>query len=298
MKILMNRKPVEGPWGGGNLFVKAFHQHGKHFGHKIVNEFSDDIDLIFMQDPRYSELGISINEIIKYKNWKPTTKVVHRVNECDARKNTNDVDHLLRECSKFTDKTIFVSNWMKEYHTTRGWLCGDTDVVINGVDHNIFKPGEKIQNKKVNIVAHHWSNNFMKGFDVYQKIDEFVGSNQDFTFTYIGRQNGTFKNTKIVDPLFGAELGDELGRYDLYISASRHDPGPNHILESLACKIPTYVHKDGGGCVEFAGEDMCFSDFDDLLKIIQSKKYNNNSFATHSWEKCMIECFEVIESLV
>ena len=39
-------------------------------------------------------------------------------------------------------------------------------------------------------------------------------------------------------------------------------------------------------------------DFDDLLKIIQSKKYNNNSFVTHSWEKCMIECFEIIESLV
>jgi glycosyltransferase involved in cell wall biosynthesis len=298
MKILMNRKPVDGPWGGGNLFVKAFYEHGKRFGHQIVSEFSDDIDLIFVQDPRYSELGISINEVLKYKNWKPNTKIVHRVNECDARKNTNDIDHLLRECSKFTDKTIFVSNWMREYHTTRGWLCGDTSVVINGVDHNIFKPGEKIQNKKVNIVAHHWSNNFMKGFDVYQKIDEFVGDNQDFTFTYIGRQNGTFKNTKIVEPLFGAELGNELGRYDLYISASRHDPGPNHILESLACKIPTYVHKDGGGCVEFAGEDMCFSDFDDLLKIIKSKKYNNNSFATHSWEKCMIECFEIIESMV
>jgi hypothetical protein len=32
--------------------------------------------------------------------------------------------------------------------------------------------------------------------------------------------------------MFGKELGDELGKYDVYASASRFDPGPNHIIES------------------------------------------------------------------
>ena len=41
----------------------------------------------------------------------------------------------------------------------------------------------KINNKKVNIVTHHWSDNYLKGFDVYDKLDEFVKENNDFTFT-------------------------------------------------------------------------------------------------------------------
>ena len=110
MKILINRKPVQGPWGGGNLFVSAFCEYMKNIGHTVVHKFEYNIDLIFIQDPRYDELRISINEIIAYKKLKPLTKIIHRVNECDARKETSNIDALLRECSEFTDKTVFVSN--------------------------------------------------------------------------------------------------------------------------------------------------------------------------------------------
>ena len=298
MKIMINRKPVDGPWGGGNKFVKAFYELGASRGHEIVKEFSNNIDVIFLQDPRPSELGISINNALAYRTSFPSTKIIQRINECDARKNTNFMDQMLNQCSQHIDFTVFVSNWMEKYHTERGWACKKTAVVYNGVEHNVFKPNEKINNGKINIVAHHWSNNVMKGFDIYNKIDKFVGQNDDFTFTYIGRENGTFKNTKIVSPLFGEALGKELGRYDLYISASRHDPGPNHILESLACKIPTYVHKDGGGSVEFAGKDMCFENFEELSKIILSKKYNKNTLNPVAWEECLDTYFSIIENLL
>ena len=292
MKILMNRKPRHGPWGGGNHFVKAFYECGKNLGHEVVSRLSDDIDIIFMQDPRYDELGISINEIIRYKQWNPDTQIVHRVNECDARKNTSDIDTLLCECSKFTDKTIFVSEWMKEYHLSRGWVCKNTDVIINGVNQDIFKPNEKIDNGKVSIVAHHWSNHSMKGFDIYEEIDNFVDNNNEFTFTYIGRENDTFKNTKVIPPLFGEELGQELGRYDFYISASRYDPGPNHILEALACKIPTYVHADGGGAVEFAGQSHAYETMQELINILLKKEYHENEFRLVTWNECISKVYE------
>ena len=46
----------------------------------------------------------------------------------------------------------------------------------------------------------------MKGFDFYNQLDEFVGENDEFTFTYIGREIGSFKNTNVVEPLFGEAL--------------------------------------------------------------------------------------------
>ena len=66
-KILINRAPVSGPWGGGNNFVKALHAYAPKHGFNIANRLEDDIDLIFMIDPRYDDMGISVNEISRYK---------------------------------------------------------------------------------------------------------------------------------------------------------------------------------------------------------------------------------------
>jgi len=298
MKVLINRKPVDGPWGGGNLLVRALCEKLPQYGIEIVHQFSDDIDIIFMQDPRHSDLKISVNEILKYKNFRRSVKIVHRVNECDARKGTEDMDTLLRECSKHTSHTIFVSNWMKEYHTNRGWFCGENDVIYNGVDLDHFQPQEKINNNKINIVTHHWSNNRMKGFDVYEAIDQFVGNNLDkFTFTYVGRELGTFKNATVISPKFGKNLGDELAQYDVYVSGTKFDPGPNHILESLACEIPTYVHSNSGGAVEFAGDDHTFNTIEQLFDLLKEKKFKKNSMIPYSWDACIQRYADIIEGL-
>ena len=58
-KILINRKPVEGPWGGGNNFVRAIHEFASKHGFVTTNTLEHDIDLIFMIDPRYDDLKIS-----------------------------------------------------------------------------------------------------------------------------------------------------------------------------------------------------------------------------------------------
>jgi len=290
MKILINRKPVEGPWGGGNLFVRAFCDVIKSKGNEVVHKLEDNLDFIFMQDPRYSDLGISVNEIIEYKRKNPNTKVIHRVNECDARKGTHDMDKLLKACSRHTDHTIFVSEWIRQYHLKKGWECDSTSVVYNGVNLEHFRARDKIENGKVNIVTHHWSDNPLKGQDIYEELDEWAGNNEGFTFTYIGRTKARFHHSKLIAPLHGAELGKELSRYDVYVSASRFDPGPNHVIESLACEIPTYVHCDGGGSTEFAGKHNVYKNHRALVQLItrdfKEQKYFSN-LAPYSWEDCM-----------
>ena len=271
----------------------------KKKGHTVVHTIEPGIDLIFLQDPRYSELGISINEIVAYKHLNPATKIIHRVNECDARKGTKDVDDLLRTCSSYTDLTVFVSGWMKNYHKNLGWNCPKNTFVHNGVNSKHFYPcpvGKKIKNGKINVVAHHWSNNRMKGFDIYEAMDRLVASDSRFTFTYIGRDLGTFDNTTLVPPTHGKDLGELLSTFDVYISGTLNDPGPNHILESISCGLPTYVLNKGGGAVEFAGIEHSFQDFDELVSIL-SGKLELNSYKPSSWEKCMEKYHELIEGL-
>jgi hypothetical protein len=71
-------------------------------------------------------------------------------------------------------------------------------------------------------------------------------------------------------------LGEELGKYDICVNATRFDPGPNSVIEPICCGLPTYVHVDGGGAVEFAGNDHTFSSTDELQRILLNKNFVAN----------------------
>ncbi len=292
MKILLNRKIVNGPWGGGNKFVKNFFKFGTKNNNEIVNQFHKDIDVIHLQDLHADELGIDINAALRYKHeFNPKVKLIHRVNDMDLGRYDSKPwrDDLYLKCSHYLDATVFVSEWTKEFFMNKGWACKQNFVISNGVDKEIFYPAPQLKknNGKINIVTHHWSRNKGKGFDIYEKIDEFVKNNPDFTFTYIGRERGTFKNSSVISPIFGKELGEELTKYDLYISASEYENCPNHILESLSCEIPTYACALGGASLGIVGNEHVFKDWQELENIILSKSYLKNTYKVQSWEDCI-----------
>ena len=68
------------------------------------------------------------------------------------------------------------------------------------------------------LVTHHWGGNYMKGFDVYSKLDNLLSSkelNKHINFTYIGNlpKNFYFRNSTHIQPLSGRELAKELSNH-------------------------------------------------------------------------------------
>ena len=299
--IFINRNVVEGPWGGGNQFVRAFFEKANRRNYNIVTGIQPKLDVIMMVDPRWDDqTKFSYKEARKYKLMFPKTKLVFRVNECDKRKGeVNVIDPFIRELSEISDLTIFVSSWVRDLHVQNGIKFNKSTFIHNGVDNEVFKPSHKLSDidGKIHIVTHHWSNNPFKGHDIYKKIDAYVADVPNVTFTYIGRSHDILPNSRIVKPLYGHELGKELGRYDVYISGSRWDPGPNHVLESLSCGLPTYVHVDGGGSVELAGADHAYDEVESLLDMISQKSYSMNTCSIMSWDQCIDRYFDEIDKL-
>lgn len=298
MKILINRVPQNGPWGGGNQFLKAFFEYTPNYNIQLGTRINQSYDAIFIIDVRADELGVGFPEIQRYKLLKPNTKILGRINECDARKGEqNVIDPMLLSCSEYNDFTFFVSDWMRDYHVSRGWKCANTEVIYNGVDKTIFRPNQKLNNGKTNIVTAHWSSNKFKGYDVHEWLDKFVGQNSEkFTYTFIGRHQNNFRFTRHIEPLWGNELGAELGKYDICINGSRCDPGPNSVIESISCGLPTYVHEHGGGAVEFAGNDHVYHDVDDLVSFLNSP--TKNSWAPDDWQTCIEAYVKRIKEVV
>jgi len=302
MKTLyVNRAPVDGPWGGGNNFIKAVYKYAATFGYQIVDKIINDVDVILITDPRYDDVKkFSMNEAIRYKQAFPKTKVVYRVNECDKRKGeTEIIDPLIRETSKNSDLTIFVSKWLQDLHEMSNIVYKKSAIIHNGVDKELFKKYNKLSeiDGKIHLVTHHWSNNPFKGHDVYKEIDKMIADEPNITFTYIGRSHDVLDHSKVIRPLHGEELAKCLSIHDIYISGSRFDPGPNHVLESLACELPTYVHKDGGGGVELAGADHSFDNVLDLFEMIKERKVTHNNVTVESWRSCMKLYFAELDRL-
>jgi len=284
MKVFINRKLRRNPWGGGIHFATGFADYLSSLGHKVTTQYEDDVDIILMIDPRDDEGFGDINQLIQYKNFLITknriVKVVHRINDSDVPRGTNFLVDLNIKANKAiaADQTIFISDWLKSHYVERGF-SKDSQVIRNGCNPHWFYPQPKEKNEKISVVTHHWSDNFNKGFDAYIEIDKKLSLYSDIEFTYIGRYYKEYqpKNTKIVSPLYGKELGDELRKHDVYITAARWEACGMHHIEASACGLPVVYHKDGGGINEMClNHGIMINDCKEAIDAIRYAYKNKN----------------------
>lgn len=263
MKVSIGSKIVEGPWGGGNLFAVNLRNFLIKNGNKVIYDLSEpDIDLILLTDPRSrSESSSTFNhlEISKYiEHVNPNAVVIQRINECDERKNTKNINNFYLEASKVSDHVIFVSKWLRDIYVASGMPISKTSVIYAGANQEIFNSEEKKQfnpNKKINLVTHHWSSHFNKGFEAYKFIDSLMSEkywSEKINFTYIGNASSEveLKNSNLIEPLSGRELALELKNHDVYITGSINEPSGNHHIEAAQCGLPI-MYIDSGGIPEY-----------------------------------------------
>lgn len=265
MKISIGTNIKNGPWGGGNLFAINLTNFLKTKGHIVVNNLLDeDIDIILLTEPRKTSESsafthIDVNNYLKFVNNRAI--VIHRINECDERKNTNFVNKYLIDVNKSADFTVFVSAWLMDLFEKQGLKSSKKRVILAGANEEVFNSDGFTPwdgSEKLKIVTHHWGANWNKGFDVYKKIDELLSSekwNKKIEFTYIGNipKNFEFKNSNKIDPLSGHELANKIKESHLYITASLNEPSGNHHIEAAQCSLPI-MYINSGGIPEYCEE--------------------------------------------
>ena len=272
MKIALGFKILDGSWGGGNQFINSLYRDAKARGYKVTNSLDDkDIDIILFTDPRYFNKGVAFGslDILYYLLFKNKNAiVVHRINECDERKNTNHMNSFLRWSNYFADHTVYISSWLKTLNLSQ--QKKPYSIILNGADDINFNDKEnQIWSKKepLRVVTHHWSPNIMKGLDVYKKLDRLLSSDdwrKKIEFTYIGNlpSGFNFQNTKVVKPISGKNLGKELSKHHVYITASNNEPAGMHHIEGALSGLPI-IYKNSGALPEYCKNyGVCFSNLE------------------------------------
>ena len=236
MKVHILFELKEGPWGGGNQFLKSLKQYLQS-----VNVYENDVhraDVILLNSYQY------VNEAAKVKLKHRDKLFVHRIDgpirlynrESDQRDLvTNIANHLIAEA------TIFQSRWSKNENHRLGLKKNRFETVItNAPDPMIFnRQGKEVfpADRKMRLIAASWSSNWNKGFKVYQWLDEHLDFDK-YEMIFVGNSPIRFKNIIHKPPLNSVELASGLKKNDVFIFASPMEACSNSLLEALHCGLP------------------------------------------------------------
>lgn len=259
VKIAFGYEIKDGPWGGGNQVLRVLKRHLENKGARITQRLEDGLDLIIIINPRKESATFDLSQIQKYKKKHPQVKIICRINDTDKSGKVYKIDGLRLNACRNSDGIIFISDWVRNYYLEKGVSPKIPHAVIhNGPEEEIFHSRGYVawqEEKPMKIITHHWSDNPMKGLDIYQHFDELLDDpwmRKHFEFTYIGRlpNNTRLKNTRYISPLSAQALAEKLRQHHVYLTAARWEACGMHQLEGACCGLPVLFINEGGGMVE------------------------------------------------
>jgi glycosyltransferase involved in cell wall biosynthesis len=275
MRISLNIRRIDGPYGGGSRFADGLERHLREAGHDVCRELVPGLDVILIvsSKPNPVTTAYTDEDTADYLACVPDAVVVHRINTCDEPRGRDlGANRAMLRVNRIADHTVYVSEFVRQLFLGHG-IDGDKpwSVILNAADETLFhtrgraewSPGEKLR-----LVTHHWSNNPLKGFDVYKQLDRMLAEapwRERFEFTCIGNlpDDVAFENSRHVPVLDGAALADEIRSHHVYLTAARHEPGGNHYIEGMRCGLPV-LYLDSGSLPEYCapyGHSFTLDDF-------------------------------------
>ena len=261
----------EGPWGGGNQFLKALR---------------GELERRDLSEPDPARAGVVLvaqwQGLLRAATLRvrdPHKPIVHRVDGPVALIRGGDQEYddiIYRFNALAANGTIFQSDWSREANLNAGMTPARQTTIVNAPDPHIFSRDGKRPfepSRRTRLVATSWSGNPRKGFDLYSWLD----ANLDFDryeMSFIGNSPVRFRNIRSVPPLDSAALAAELKEHDIYLTGSRFDPCSNSLLEALHCGLPAVAIRHGGHpeLIKSGGETFeQFSEVPALLdRIVES----------------------------
>ena len=266
----------EGPWGGGNQFLKALRDYFILKG--VYSDKPDKAEAILFNSHHLLE------DAARLLKRMPDKIMIHRVDGplVMVRGTGINIDKLIFKFNDIiSDGTIFQSRWSQLESIKMGMKnpkkCA---IIINSPRPDIFyrkEIKEKLEGRKIKLLATSWSANYRKGFDVYSYLDKHLDLSR-YEMTFIGNSPVKFYNIRHISALESKILADAIRKNDIFITASINDPCSNSLIEAIHCGLPAVV-RDSGGHPEILGKGgTTFTGTDDVCDAIDRVASNYSHY--------------------
>ncbi len=271
----------EGPWGGGNQFLKAL-RHSLRVK-KYYAESCDDADIVLVNSHHLGDY-VRANYLINLIRRKPEVTIIHRLDGpvSSIRNKDKNIDTLIFKFNElFSHGTIIQSQWCFDNCLQLGLkLNHPCKIIFNAPNPEVFYPaseGQTAQGQdKIRLIATSWSPNMRKGFDVYRWIDKNLDWNR-YEMSFVGNSPVKFQNIKYMEPMDSLRLGECLRAHDIFITASKTDPCSNSLIEALHSGLPALALNDGGHPEIIKDGGLCFNQMEEIPeKLLQLSSHLND----------------------
>ena len=276
MRICIWYKTTEGPWGGGNSFLRSLASQLEKNGHVVVDSPSTSVDVVLVNSwttgatERYLSPGqvASVRAVGKGPSWtrrfppsifgllgRRGPALVHRVDGVAElyRGQGGSADRTQFAISSLADVTVFQSEYCREsfwqYNVRPGAYC----VIHNAADPSVFYPSERPAQpgEILRMLATSWSPNPRKGFAILAQLSEVP----NVEIRFIGKWAPEIEPRKVIllGVMKAGQIADQLRQSDALVHAAKNEPSSNTIMEALACGLPV-LYMNSGANKELAGD--------------------------------------------
>lgn len=265
----------EGPWGGGNQFLKNLREQWRREGHYAKTP----------EEARYILYNSyqCLEEALRLKRVYPEKIFIHRLGPVfhyHRGDKWRKIDRLvLQVAERLADLVVFQSQWSYQESQELGFKAKNWRVIGNAVNPAIFNREEKtaFNLQKIKLISTSWSTNPHKGFNWLEYLDQVLDF-ASYQMTFIGNSPVKFKNIRQLYPLNSAALAQELKSHDIYIAPFKNEAGSNAILEALACSLPVVALASGGNPEQIKQSGELFQNQADLITKINKVAQNYSSY--------------------
>jgi len=277
MKIYIANKLVEGPYGGGNQFLKSMRSQFRKMG-------------LYCDDPNQATIVLFNShqcpeEVARLKQANTKALFIHRLDgPMRLYNDMNDSRDMLayQMNTAFADAVVFQSHWSKEANLKLGLDIGsrESTVIHNATDQRFFTKRQNRQTlDKITLIASSWSDNLKKGFLTYQYLDDNLDFDK-YNFIFMGRSPIKFKNIKNLGPLSTQQVAEQLQKADIYITASENDPCSNSLIEALSTEIPPLALNSGGHPELIKGAGLLYNKKEEIINKLNEIWENYVNFSS------------------
>jgi glycosyltransferase involved in cell wall biosynthesis len=269
----------EGPWGGGNQFLKSLRKY--LYSMDAYDENVETAQAILFNSHQ------CIGKVAKARLNHPEKTFIHRIDGPIRLYNqTNDKrDNVVFAANRYlADATVFQSTWSQQQNHRLGLHQKAFETIIpNAPESTIFNRRENkpfSTSRRTRLIATSWSPNWKKGFDVYQWLDENLDFNK-YEMVFVGKSPVRFNNIKTIPPLSSEDVAEKLKESDIFIFASPIEACSNSLLEALHCGLPAIGPNQSSTPEIIAGGGETFSKPTEIPDLLEKIKKNYHRYQTN-----------------
>src|SRR3989344_4771800 len=172
----------EGPYGGGNQFLKGLRQQWRQSGHYA--ETAEEASHILYKSYQHLSTTVDLKKKFQEKVFVHRLGPIFHYHRGPRWKKTDQ--SVIATAKKIADLVIFQSHWSYAQSRALGFDKKNYVIIGNGTDPLIFNKESRsaFNPSHIKLVAASWSDNLNKGFSFFQYLDQHLDFSR-YTMTFI-----------------------------------------------------------------------------------------------------------------